>query len=124
MAAIAALLLIGSAFLPWIHIDAINTTLTGYNDQGLSYGPRGRGHIYFGALILLLVLIGRNWSMLIAIVIAAVNLAFAGSHWYVYRCSAGVCPEKLLGLYLVMGASLLLLLFLLFSPVRPVKEEV
>lgn len=118
MAALFAVLLIGFAFLPWIHIDANNVTLTGVNDMGLNYGPRGRGHIYFAVICLVMILIGRNWSMLLAIIVAAVNIAFAGSHLYVYRCSGGVCPEKLYGIYLAMAASLGLLLFLLFSPTR------
>lgn len=123
MAAVSALFLIGFSFLPWLHIAANNLTLTGVNDMGLDYGPRGRGHIYFGVICLIMILVGRNWSMLFAIVVAAVNIAFAGSHFYVYRCYSGICPEKLYGLYLSMGASLALLVFLLFAPVKPEKEE-
>lgn len=123
MAAISALLLIGFAFLPWLYIDANNITITGVNDMGLDYGPRGRGHIYFAVICLLMILIGRNWSMLIAIVVAVINIAFAASHFYVYRCSGGVCPQKLFGLYLAVAASLALLLFLLYSPVRPTTDK-
>ena len=123
MAVLSALLLIGFAYLPWIYIDMNDLTLTGVNDRGLDYGPRGKGHIYFAVICLIMILIGRNWSMLFAIVVAVVNIAFAGSHLYVYRCSGGVCPQKLYGLYLAMGASLMLLLFLLYSPVNPDKPE-
>lgn len=123
MAAVSALLLIGFAFLPWIHLDTNNLTLTGVNDMGLNYGPRGKGHIYFAVLCLIMILIGQNWSMLIAIVVAVINVAFAGSHLYVYRCMAGDCPQKLYGLYLAMAASLSLLVFLMYSPVRPSTDE-
>lgn len=123
MAAVSALLVIGFSFLPWVHLEWLGKTLTGVNDMGLNYGPRGKGHIYFGVICLLLILVGRNWSILFAIIVAAVNLAFAGSHFYVYRCSGGICPEKLYGLYLSMAASLMLLMFLLYLPVRPEKES-
>jgi hypothetical protein len=69
-----------------------------------------------------MILINRNWSMLFAIVVAAVNVAFALSHLYVYRCYSGICPQKLFGLYLSMAASLALLVFLLYAPVRPEKN--
>ncbi len=123
MAAIAALLLIGSAFLPWIHIGAQNLTLTGVNDMETDYGPRGRGHIYFGVMCFILILVNRNWSMLFAIVVAAINIAFAASHLYVYRCYGGICPQKLYGLFLSIAASSLLLVFLLYAPVRPEKND-
>lgn len=123
MAVSCALLLIGAAFLPWIHIDAYNITLTGVNDQGLDYGPRGRGQIYFAVICILMILINRNGSMLFGIVVAAVNVAFAASHLYVYRCYGGICPQKLYGLFLSMAASLALLVFLLYTPVRPEEED-
>ena len=123
MAAVTALLLIGFAFLPWIHVAAHNLTLTGVNDMGSDYGPRGRGQIYFAVISLIMILVGRNWSMLFAIVIAAINVAFAASHFYVYRCYGGICPEKLPGLYLSVIGSLALLIFLLYAPVRPEQIE-
>ncbi len=119
MAAASALFLIGAAFLPWIHIAAPDLTLTGVNDMGSDYGPRGRGQIYFAIICLVMLLINRNWSMLFAIVIAAINVAFALSHLYVYRCYGGICPQKLYGLYFSLAASFLLLVFLLYAPVRP-----
>jgi hypothetical protein len=123
LALAAALVLIGCSFLPWVYIESANLTLPGTDDLGLNYGPRGRGHIYFAVMCIIMILIGRNWSMLFAIVVAMVNLAFAGSHLYVYRCTAGICPEKLYGLYLTIGASLLMLAGLLYSPVNPDKAE-
>jgi hypothetical protein len=123
MAALSALLLIGFSFLPWIRIESRGIMLTGVNDMGLDYGPRGMGHVYFGVICLLLLLVRRNWAMLFAILVAAINIAFAFSHFYVYRCSGGICPEKLYGLYLSFGASALMLGFLLFSPVNPDKPE-
>lgn len=118
----AALLLIGFSFLPWVYIEAANLTLPGTNDMGLNYGPRGRGHIYFAFICIIMILIRKNWSMLFAIVVAMINLAFAASHLYVYRCTAGICPDKLYGLYLTILASGLLLAGLLYSPVNPEKK--
>lgn len=122
-AVVAAILLIGSCYLPWVYIDAVNKTLPGIDDMGLNYGPRGMGHIYFAVICIVMILIGRNWSMLFAIVVAMINVAFAASHLYVYRCIGGVCPEKLYGLWLTILMSLAMLGFLLYSPVRPEKDK-
>lgn len=120
----AALLVIGSAFLPWVHIISLDLIITGYNDGGLNYGDRGKFQIFLAVTCLLLYIAGREWSVLTAIVLSVLNLAFSASHFWIYRPDGGAPIQHLYGLYVNLAGCLALLAGLLFTPVPKAKTSV
>lgn len=113
----SALLLAGSTFLPWVHIARIDLTITGFNDGGLNYGDRGKFQIFLALLGVGLYLAGREWSIITAIVLSVLNLAFAASHFWVYRPDGGASVSHLYGLYVNGAACAALLAGMLFTPI-------
>lgn len=114
---ISALLLVGSAFLPWVYIHRVDLTITGYNDGGLDYGDRGKFQIFLAVLSLLLYFVGREWSIITAIVLSVLNLAFAASHFWVYRPDGGAALSHLYGLYINVAACAAVLGGMLVTPI-------
>ena len=112
---IAALGIIGICFLPWIYIASIHTTVTGLYAEGTSFGKPGLLNIFFSALSLIFFLIPKVWSKRANVFIATINFAWALRNYILLAgCLAGECPEKKVGLYLLLLASLIVLLMSFF----------
>lgn len=115
--------LIIACFIPWMRIEEASITISGVDTTGTRYGKPGYGHFLFSIFILVFTFIPRLWAKRAMLLFAAFNLAWAMKNFGVIpKCEGGICPEKLLGLYLVLISSILLLLTALF-PKEPVLKN-
>lgn len=110
-----AALVIASCFFPWVTYKGGNV-VEGFYSTNQVWGRPGIFHVIFCSLFILLMLIGRLWSMRIAFFVSALNIAWALRNFFLIpACEGGVCPEKHLAIYMVLIASLLTTITLLFA---------
>ena len=120
---LGVILLIVSCFLPWVIITSQNITVTGVESTGTNFGKPGYTHFVLGFFFIIFHFIPRLWAKRVNLLIVALNIAWAVRNYFIITmCREGECPEKQIGLYLVLLSSLLLLLSALFPDMK-LKEE-
>lgn len=114
-AIVAAIMIFVGCFLPWMRIDDPALTISGIDTTGTNYGKPAYPHFVLIVLFLAGSFINKLWAKRLTILIAALNLAWAFRNFGIIpRCEAGICPERLLGVYLILIGSILVLLTALF----------
>ena len=120
---LAIILLVVSCFLPWVIITSQNITVTGVDSTGTNFGKPGYAHFVLGFFFFILHFIPKLWAKRLNLIIVALNIAWAVRNYFIISmCREGECPEKQIGLWLVLAASVLMLLAALFPDIQ-LKEE-
>lgn len=115
MAIISALVLVASCFFPWVFIETKNIEVTGIISAGTNFGKPALLHFVLTGMILLFLFIGQGWSQKVAVFFAAFNIAWAVRNFSIISaCQMGDCPTKQPAIYLIIPATVLLLLAVLF----------
>ena len=115
----AGVLLIASCFTPWVFIGYKNITGSGIDATGTNFGKPGYFHFLCAFFFLLFNFIPKIWAKRSNLLVAALNIAWAIRNFFVIAaCQGGECPEKKTGLYLVVAASLIMLIATFFPSIR------
>jgi len=118
----AALLLIGACFLPWAYYPDLHKEFTGFFSEGNAYGRSGKIFVFFSVVEILLFLIPKVWAKRANILVAAMTIAFGVKSYILFTaCYRGICPDKRLGIFLVLIAPFIILAAAVL-PDLPVKE--
>ena len=121
----AALLLIIVCFLPWTYHADIDKTFTGFFSERGMYGKPGKFFIFFAVLSIVLILLPKIWAKRVHIFVAALMVAYAIKTYILFTsCYNAYCPEKKMGIYLVLILSLVQFVFSLLADVSPKKRVV
>ena len=121
---VAAIVLIISSFSTWVVITSKNIVVTGIDATGTIFGKPAYFNLLFTVLFLIFSFIPRIWAKRINVVVTAFNLAWAVRNYFVLStCRAGDCPEKHIALYLLVGASVLMLVSSVFPDIRLKETE-
>ena len=116
---LAAVLLIISCFTPWVFIASQKITVSGIDATGINLGKPAYLHFIFLFFFLLFYFTPRIWAKRMNLLVTAFNTAWAIRNFVVLgACQGGECPEKQIGLYLVLLSSLLLLLSSFFPDIK------
>jgi hypothetical protein len=119
----AVILLIVSCFLPWVIIASKNIVVKGVDSTGTNFGKPGYTHFVLSFFFVIFHFVPRLWAKRVNLLIVALNIAWAIRNYFIISmCREGECPEKQTGLWLVMLASILMLIAALFPDIR-LKEE-
>ena len=119
----AVILLIVSCFLPWVIIPSKNIVVSGVGSTGTNFGKAGYTHFVLSVFFIIFHLIPKLWAKRWNLLIVALNIAWAIRNYFIISmCREGECPEKQIGLWLVMISSALMLLAALFPDIE-LKEE-
>lgn len=119
----AVLLLIVSCFLPWVIISSKNIVVSGVDSTGTNFGKPGYTHFVMSFFFIIFHVIPKLWAKRVNLLIVALNIAWAIRNYFIISmCREGECPEKQIGLWLAMLASVLMLIAALFPDVQ-LKEE-
>lgn len=123
LAIVTAVIIITACFFTWVSIDEKNFFVGGFSSsENSSYGEPGLFHTIFCVLYILLLLFNRVWSLRTAFFIAALNIAWSVRNFFVITvCSGGVCPQKHTAFYVVIFASVLLIIL---TPLIKVKIKI
>jgi len=107
---LAALALIIACFIPWVFIESKNIIVTGIESGGTSFGKPGYFHFVLAALFLVFNFTPRIWAKRMNLLVSVLNIGWAVRNYFlISACAGGECPEKKIGLFIVLGSSLLML---------------
>jgi len=119
----AVILLIVSCFLPWVIIPSKNIVVSGVESTGTNFGKPGYNHFVLSFFFIIFHFIRRLWAKRSNLLVVALNIAWAIRNYFIISmCREGDCPEKQIGLWLVLFASVLILVAALFPDIQ-LKEE-
>ena len=119
----AVLLLVFSAFQPWVYIASKDLTVTGLHTAGTNFGKPALLNIIMAAFAALFFLTPSVLGKRANLFFCTFNIAWAIRNFIILSiCRAGECPEKRHGIYIFLFASLLVLVASLFPDVK-IKEE-
>ena len=112
---LAAVLLIISCCLTWVIIPSKNIVISGIDARGTYFGKPGYFHFVTSFFFLLFTFIPRIWAKRSNLLVAALNLGWAIRNFLIITvCRGGECPEKHTAVYLILFASLLMLVSSMF----------
>ena len=116
---IASVLLIVSCFLPWVYIANKNIIVSGIESTGTNYGKPGYFIFILAFFFILFSFIDRVGAKRANLFIVAINIAWAIRNYIMLTtCYGGDCPDKKIGLYLMLGASIGMLLCAFFPGLK------
>jgi hypothetical protein len=119
----AALLLIAACYMPWAWYPDLRESFTGFFSESNFYGRPGKLLVFFSVVAIVFFLIPRVWAKRANMLVGVLTLAFAIRCYFVYSaCYRGNCPDKRFGIFLILVASLIMLLAS-FVPDLKLKEK-
>ena len=119
----AVILLVVSCFTPWVIISSQNIIVSGVDATGTNFGKPGYAHFVLGFFFIIFHFIPKLWAKRVNLLIVALNIAWGIRNYFIISmCREGECPEKQIGLWLVIAASILMLLAALFPDIKLKKE--
>ena len=120
----AAILLIVSCFTPWVFIESGNITVSGIDATGTNFGKPGYFNLLMTFFFLLFHFIQKVWAKRTNLLVTALNLGWAIRNYFIISmCRGGDCPEKESGIYLMLIASLIMIVSALFPDVKLPGEK-
>jgi hypothetical protein len=126
----ACLLLAASCFMPWAFYndpaitDVSQRTFTGFYSYQNYYGKPGKFLCFFAGLSLLLKLLPKVGAKRVDLFLCALGTAYALKAFFEYRgVYGGVVPQTLIGLYLMLGACLLIMVAAIFPDLKIVEKK-
>jgi hypothetical protein len=121
---LAGVLLVISCFTPWIIIESQKIVVSGVDATGTNYGKPAYLHFVLTAFFLVFTFTQKIWAKRVNLLITAINLAWAARNYFVLTtCAAGECPVSQIGLWLMMIASLLMLISSFFPDIELPREK-
>ena len=125
----ACITLIVSCFLPWAYyadptiVNETERTFTGFYSYLNEYGRPGKLLVLLGLITLVFMLLPKVWAKRANLFICALLLAYAVKTYILFSsCYNNYCPQKLIGLYLMVFCTILMLLASVF-PKLEIKSE-
>ena len=116
----AAVIVIISAFLPWLTIESKQLVFTGLHTAGSSFGEPGKLNIILAIIAAVLFALQKQWAQRVNIFVTAFLMAWTFRNMLLFaRCEMGECPHKEIGLYLSLVCAVLCFLCVLVR--KPAK---
>lgn len=111
----AAVLLIVACFSPWVIIESRNITISGMDTTGSKFGKPGYLHLLMVFFFLIFHFTPRLWAKRFNLLVVGINTAwFIRNFFLIAVCRGGECPERQSGLYMLLLATILMLVAALF----------
>ena len=127
---VACILLIISCFLPWMyyadpHIATeAQKTFTGFYTYQNQYGRPGKLLVLIAVIVLLLMLLPKIWAKRANLFITALGVGYAIKTYVLFTsCYNAYCPEKKIGLFIMMASMFILLVAAVFPDLKLEKEK-
>ena len=119
----ATLTLMAVCFLPWSVIVSQQITVTGFHAPGTNFGKPGLFNFAMCIIMLIMFAVPAIWSKRTNVFIAALNLAWSFRNYLlVSSCMMGECPEKKIGLYALVGLSIVIQMMSLLPKIE-IKDK-
>ena len=119
----AALLLVAASFMPWGYFPDLRKEFTGFFSEQNRYGRPGKFLTLLSMVMIVLFAIPKVRAKRTNLVVAAITVAFAIRSYILFTgCYRGICPEKRVGIFVVLTSAAITLVASLL-PDLPVKQE-
>ena len=116
---VALVILIISCFLPWTYHPDLSKTFTGFFSENNAYGKPGKAFIFLSIVAAFGFVINRVWAKRMNFFVCAVIVAYAFRCFIIFSgCYTGICPEKKVGLWLMIAAAILSLAMAVIPDIR------
>ena len=126
IAVFASVMLVVACFLPWAYYPDIDKVFTGFFSESNLYGKPGKWLTVMAVISLLCQFLPNIFYKRANLLLMALNVAYAIKSYIVFAsCYHGYCPEKKIGIYLMLIASILLMVAAVFPSgrVKSIPEE-
>ena len=78
---VVALLLVAICFAPWVYIDPIQTTITGWDAGKTNLGKPGLMNILFASTTIIMILLPGIWAKRVNVFICSFNFSNVSLHF-------------------------------------------
>jgi len=120
---IGVILLFTASYQPWMTVISKNITITGMNTSGTNFGRPALMNLIVSGIAAILFLYSSVMAKRANLFFCAFNLAWSIRNYIIVStCRAGECPEKRIGLYLLMISAIVIVLASLFPDVK-IKDD-
>ncbi len=120
----AAVLLIVSCFLPWTFYPDLNIDFTGFFSANNDYGKPGKLFVVFALVAIVFYYLPKIWAKRWNLLFTALTMAWAIRCFILFSgCYKAICPEKKIGLWLMLTTSAVMLLMAFFPDLRLKQNE-
>ncbi|MFT3827830.1 MAG: hypothetical protein QM731_28190 [Chitinophagaceae bacterium] len=120
---LAAVALVIACFLPWTFHPDLNKNFTGFYSENNQYGQPGKVFTFLAVVGVVLYLIPKIWAKRWNLLVGALVVAYAIKTFITFTgCYRGICPVKQPGIWMMLTASIVMLVMILL-PDTPVPQE-
>ena len=120
----AAILLVISCFLPWTFYPDLNTDFTGFFSANNDYGKPGKLFVAFALVAIVFYYLPKIWAKRWNLLFTALTMAWAIRCFILFSgCYKAICPEKKIGLWLMLMSSAIMMLMAFFPDLRLKQNE-
>jgi len=131
----ACVLLIISCFMPWAYfadphiVNESERTFTGFYSYGNNYGRPGKLLVMIGVIVLILMLLPKIWAKRTNLFVCALAVGYAVKTYILFvSCYNAYCPEKRAGIFIMLTATIVMLIASVFprlqlKPIDTKKPE-
>lgn len=116
--------IIAVCYMSWIYVPSVQLEIGGMHASGRqSFGRPGLMNIIMSTGAALMFLLPFIWAKRINLFFCAFNIAWSIRNYILLtKCYGGECPEKKAALYILMAASVVMLVMALIPDIA-IKEE-
>jgi hypothetical protein len=121
---LAAATLVSACYQPWIEVPSVHLQIGGMAASGKhNFGQPGLLHLVFAVPAAVLFMLPFVWAKRTNLIACGLNIAWALRNYILLsKCYGGDCPVLKTGLYLVLAASVMMLIAALFPDIK-MKED-
>jgi hypothetical protein len=121
----AFVLLLVACFLPWTYHADVNQDFTGFYSAKNIYGKPAKLLLIFAGITTLCAFVPVLWMKRTALLVGGLNVAYGIKNFLLFgSCYLGYCPEKKIGLFIMLIATILIFLMSFFPDGKvKVKSE-
>ncbi|MFY8003808.1 MAG: hypothetical protein ACOVNR_03165 [Chitinophagaceae bacterium] len=120
---LSALIVVTACFLPWVSIESLQAIINGFETSKTNFGRPGIMQTSLSVIMLLMFAINRIWAKRTNIFLGAFNFAWSVRNYIIVStCAMGECPQKKLGLYMLVTAAFVCMV-MIFLPQRVGKKS-
>ena len=121
----AFVLLLVACFLPWTYHADVNQHFTGFYSAKNMYGKPAKLLLVFAGITTLCAFVPVLWMKRTALLVGGLNVAYGIKNFLLFgSCYLGYCPEKKIGLFVMLIATIMIFLMSFFPDGKvKVKSE-
>ena len=113
----AAVMVIISAFLPWLTVESRHLVFTGLHTAGSNFGEPGWMNIIVSVMAGLLFIVQKQWAQRVNVFMTGFLIAWTFRNFILFaRCEMGECTHKEIVLYLWLIGAIIAFICVIATP--------